>query len=147
MESPSNESRGPSWLDDCGDTRERDRRNYRRVVTLALAYFLCIAAVRLTVRTGLVASGPPGWALGLVPAAVAVFVFMAYARFLREADELQRLIHLSALAAGFGGGFFGSVGLQLLERTGAVLPRFVDVSAIMMVFYLVGFLVARRRYV
>jgi hypothetical protein len=75
-----------------------------------------------------------------------VIVVLRYVRFLREADELLRQIHLDALAVGFGGGFVFITTYRLLERAGAHRLDINDSLLVMIVCWLVGMWRARRRY-
>ena len=81
--------------------------------------------------------------VAIVLSVVAVGFFI---RFILRADELLRKIQLEALAIGFGGGFVATFALDLAEKVGF---ESFDISAplmAMVVCWVVGFLVATRRY-
>ena len=71
---------------------------------------------------------------------------LEFVRFLRAADELQRVIQLQALALGFGGGFFFICGYSLFEPLGAPPSQSADIVVIMPLLYVVGVLNGARRY-
>ena len=75
---------------------------------------------------------------------------LAFRRFLREADELQRRIQLEALALGFGAAVVGAAAYRLLERAGATdVSDVSDVSDVIMILavgYSVGVIAGQRRY-
>jgi hypothetical protein len=68
------------------------------------------------------------WVLALVPALPAFLTIMAYRKFLREADEMIRHIHITGLAVGCGAAFFVSLGLQVPLSYGDPFP-YKDVLA------------------
>ncbi|MDY7091498.1 MAG: hypothetical protein SX243_00855 [Acidobacteriota bacterium] len=102
-------------------------------------------ASQLTKR-GVVTEGPLAWLLAALPFLFGAGVMLAYARYLRETDELQRLIQLQALALGWGGTFFVIGGYEVLERLGAPVGEFDDATMVMAVFYVLGTVLAWRRY-
>jgi len=107
----------------CGGT-PIDRRNNWRIVawTLAWAVGLTVASFTLKGRIFHVAAGSlSSWVLALVPVVLFVGVLAAYLRFLRQTDELQRLIQLQALAVGFGAGILLLMHWELFELVG--LPQ------------------------
>jgi len=98
-----------------------DKRNNGRIVgwTAAWAVGLTFASQTLKGRILDVAPGSwRSWAIALVPVALFVGVLGAYLRFLRETDELQRLIQLQALAVGFGAGVLLLIHWELFELVG-----------------------------
>ena len=125
----------------CSDMTPRDRRNPRRAV-LALAAW---AATYILV-SALVVSGAAGAALvvlSVVPALAAVHL---YARYIREADELLRVIELQGLAAAAGAGFVAAPVVWLLGHAGVDISG-VDLTLLVMsAAYAVGFLRIRRQY-
>ncbi len=65
-------------------------------------------------------------------------MLFVYGRFLRQTDELARLIQLEALALGFGGTFFALCAYSVFQRLGAPLLDLKDVPTVMVVFYFLG---------
>jgi len=106
----------------------------------------CFALSTWLIREETVAAGPVGWAVAILPNAVAVAAILAYGRYLREADELQRKIQLQALALGFGVGLFFGFGYRLFESLGAPPADVSDASVVIAFFYFVGLWLGRRRY-
>ena len=126
---------------------ERDRRNQWRFVWLSLAWAIAWVVASITIKHEWVGKGPAQLIIALLPTILGVGMLLAYAKFLREADELQRKIQLDALALGFGSGLVGSVLYRLLERAGFVAATDVsDAIIIMIVGYIAGILIGQRRY-
>ncbi len=73
--------------------------------------------------------------LGLAAATAAVLVglVLAFARFIRESDELNRQIHLRGLAVGFALGFLVALVGEALEKAAVVDRLQVDVVALVMI--------------
>ena len=63
-----------------------------------------------------------------------------------DCDELERKIHVEALALGFGVGAVWMMGWRLFERAGAPLLDVNDGLLVMLIAYGVGVALARRRY-
>jgi drug/metabolite transporter (DMT)-like permease len=139
-----NDDKAPSLLS-CPDTTPRDRRNQLRIAGGCLAWAVLYVGSMLLIKQELLPAGPIRWAVAALPSVAAVFLLAAYARFLREADELQRLIQLQALALGFGGGYFAITGYQLFERLGAPEAN-GDIAIVMPFLYVVGLLIGWKRY-
>ena len=62
------------------------------------------------------------------------------------ADELQRVIHLEALALGFGGGAIAVCGYRLFERLGAPSADISDAALALAIFYSIGLVRGSWRY-
>jgi hypothetical protein len=116
-------------------------------VLLALAAWaaLFVAASQL-IKRDLLPAGAIPWVVAALPTVAGAFVILAYARFLREADELQRTVQLRALALGFGGGWFVMTGYRIFERLGAPPADGADFTLALAVCYSIGILLGWRRY-
>ncbi len=128
------------------DVTPRDRRNNMRMLTMLLAWAVLFLGATWLVESDRIAAAPLRWALAAVPAIAGLAALMAFARLIREADELQRMIQLQALAVGFGGTWFVLTAYGLFERVGAPPIDASDYTVAMSVFYVIGILVGRRRY-
>ena len=135
-----------SFLAHCGSTTARDRRNEMRYLITSMAWAICFMGGMFLIKFGLVPAGPVSWAVAALPSAAAVLLLKAYLRFLREADEFQRVIQLQALAIGFGGSFFAICGYSLFVPLGAPAVDGVTMLAVMPLFYIIGVLIGRRQY-
>lgn len=114
---------------------------------MCLVWALSLTGGTYLIKSDLLPTGGPiSWAVAALPSVVAVFVLIEYVRFLREADELHRLIQLDALAFGFGGGFFVIVGYLQFEKFSAPTVSCTDLLAVMPLLYVVGTLMGWRRY-
>lgn len=74
-------------------------------------------------------------------------VIVTYMKFLKELDEMQQKIQLSALALAMGVGLVGSVSYSLLIKAGQVASP--DISVVIMLLgggYMAGIVVGRSRY-
>ena len=90
--------------------------------------------------------GAAPWLVAALPAALSVAMFVAYLRFVQQADELVRRVQLESLAVGFGAGVLLAVGYPLFAAAGA--PP-LDVSAaavVMMLAWAIDQITASARY-
>lgn len=123
-------------------------RGDRTLLVVGVAWLLAYAVARgVLERPALPASARLAAALLPVPLFAAFLV--RFVRSLRGADELERRIHLEALAVAFPLTILLLQTLGLLER--AVGLKFEDWSyghvwAYLPLFYLLGLAVSRRRY-
>ena len=130
----------------CGDTTPQDRRNLIRMLWTLAAWAVCFLGVTLSIKRELLPAGPISWAAATLPPILAVLAVIAYSRYLSEADELQRMIHLRALALGFAAGWIVLSGYPLFERLGAPAADSGDFNFILALFYSIGILIGWRRY-
>jgi len=87
------------------------------------------------------------WVLVILPILIGLIAVRAYVKFLLEADELIKKMHLEALAFGCGAGLIVGTGFGLF---GQLLGRNEDAGAYMWIAILAGFSIglyrASRRY-
>lgn len=133
-----------AWL--CGDTTPRDWPNMRRLLWLMFAWAVTFAGGAQLVRREIMPTGAIAWIAAAIPMVLAVFVLIAFGRFLRETDELNRRIQLQALALGFGGGWFAMAGYRVFELLGAPAIDMGGVVLVMTLLYAIGGVVGRIRY-
>jgi hypothetical protein len=91
----------------------------------------------------------PAWrlALALAPVASWVFALTAYSRLIQRLDELQRRIHLEALAFAFSGLAVAMIACEYLRKAGFITTLKPDyVLLMMMVLWPLGYVIAWRRY-
>lgn len=141
-----NEIQPESFWARCGGSSPSDRRNLKRVMWPFGLWAIGSVSVLTSIKLGLLTAGPISWVLATLPLVAAAFVLAAYGRFLRETDEMQRVIQLESLALGFGGTFFSAAGYRLFERLGAPRADIGDLTIVMGFFYVVGSALAWRRY-
>lgn len=92
---------------------------------------------------------PPGWpryAVAALHTVLGLLTLASYIAFLRSSDELERKIHVEALALGFGVGAVWMMAWRLLERAGAPQLDVNDGLLVMFLAYAAGVAAARRRY-
>lgn len=138
--------RGGGWWTSCPGMRPGDRHNSLAFNWWLFGWMASWVGASIVFRQGLVASGVGVYAVALAPNLLGLFAVAAFVRFIREADELLRKIHLEGLAWGFGIGALFMVGYRLLERTGAPKLDISDGMVAMFVAYAVATIVAARRY-
>ena len=138
-------SHGPFWAR-CMGTTPRDRRNLRQLMWLYLTWAILFTGVSQLIKRDLLPAGAVPWVVAALPSIVGIFVLVAYGRFLREADELQRVIHLEALALGFGGGWIAICGYRIFERLGAPTADIADATVALAIFYAIGMVRGSWRY-
>ena len=142
------ETRTTIWqkLASCATERPEDRRNnWIATGLLAIWAFTYVLASAL-IRGDRIQEGLPTYAVALVPIVLSMVAVAAYMRFVLRADELLRKMSLEAFSFGFAGGFVATFALDLAEKAG--FGPF-DISTPMLAMaacWILGFLVAARRY-
>ncbi len=131
------------WWADC---TPHDWRNLRRFMLVGAAWVVTFVGGSWLLRGGLADGGFIAWIVAALPAPAAVLAVLAYGRYLRETDEFQRMIHLQALALGFGGGWLALAGWRLFELAGAPRLDRGDVLLVASIVFTVALLLGRRRY-
>lgn len=141
---PERETRPSAWA--CLSlATPRDRRNMRRVNLALLAWAVAFVGGTALVRFGAVEGVVP-WVIASAAFLMAILAIRRYVTFLREADELLRLVQLEGLALGFGSGFVFMTTWRLLERAGAPRLDVADPLLVMVLFFALGQYFAARRY-
>jgi hypothetical protein len=106
---------------------------------------LFTGAMRI-LKSDVVTGKPIAWLIAALPSVAAVWMLVAYTRYLRQMDELERLIQLEAMGWGFGGGFFAICGYLLIEPLGAPAIDAATFAVILPVLFALGMLAGRWRY-
>jgi L-asparagine transporter-like permease len=91
----------------------------------------------------------PALRLALVLAIVTVWIFtlISYFRLIQQLDELQKRIHLEALAFAFSGQAVAIIACEYLRKAGFITALKPDyVLTMMMILWPLGFVIAWRRY-
>ena len=138
------ETRGSSILT-C-DTTPRDRRNLYLYLGTCVLWAIVLTAATRAIKGGLVVAGPAGWLVAALPTVAALVVIRTYLRYLRDTDELQRLIHLRATGVGFASAWVALCGYPLFERLGAKALDASDYVVILAVVYSIAVIVGSLRY-
>ena len=114
----------------------------------ASAWILTYFGARLLLK-GLVTGTWPRVAVALAPIVPFGFLLLLIIRGIRGMDELERRIQLEALAVAFPLTFLLIMTLGLLELAVRLKPEdwsYRHIWPFMFLFYLVGLIVAKRRY-
>lgn len=128
-----------------------DRRNQIRFLVWMFVwmagYTLAAQALKHDLGgLGLQAGTVRAHVVALLPNVLAVGAFHAYVRFLRMADELTRLVQLQGMAVAFGATVLFLFNWELLEKAGAPALDPSDAVLVPMLAWVVGMLIAARRY-
>ncbi len=134
------------YLATCRTLPERDRKNARTANWILAVWAVSLLGALMALDRGLIPEGPLTVAAVVVPTLLATLGALAFARFLRHADELHRKIQYEALAVGFGAGFVANFALELAEQAGWGTFDAGDPFFVMVLFYMVGVVAATRRY-
>jgi len=94
----------------------RDQRNLSWVAIAQIVWMACLIANGTTFTR--LYTDPVRVLVAWLPLAVGAVLIWSYVRFIRQADDLQKLIQLSALAIGFGVSAVFSLAYPPLERLG-----------------------------
>ena len=135
-------------LPDCQPSLSKEERARwtRRLLMLSVGVALAIVAAAWVGRQ-LPLRSPGRIALALLQGAATAVLVVAMVRPMRQYDELQRRIHLEALALAFAGtailgttyGFLVNAGLPDIDWADWIWPG-------MVVLWVVGLVIANRRY-
>jgi hypothetical protein len=136
----------PSALIACLAEERHQRGTHLRVAAAFVGWAICFAGARWLTRDDEVLSGAVRWMVATVPAIAGVLLLVAYTRYLREIDELQRTIQLQAMAFGFGGGFLAICAYATFVPLGAPRVDHLDLLAMMPVLYSLAVVVNTVRY-
>lgn len=124
-----------------------DRRNQQRVLIWLFVWTVSWVIANIMIKEGVVTANLGSLAIAVSPTLLGVVMMLAYWKFIREADELQRKIQLEGLAIGFGVGLVGGFTMHLLVLAGFLGS--IDLSglaAFMMIVYAIAVVVGERRY-
>jgi hypothetical protein len=132
----------------CGDLTAIDRRNLWRFQGWAAAWAVVFTASALLIRRWpqLVPGLPVRVALIALTIALGVAMVLAFIRFLRDADELVRKIHLESLAIAFGATVVFVTTWRLVERAGGPHADVDDSLLVMMGAWVIAQIFAARSY-
>jgi hypothetical protein len=114
-------------------------------MSLALLMGLVVGVSTLLERFEL--GVPARYGLAVLPVAAYAWCIASYVGLVRRADELQRRIHLEALAVAFPTTAIAVFASEYLRKAGAIAQVKPDyVLMLMLVLWAVGFFIAWRRY-
>lgn len=130
----------------CEDLRPADRANANRFAISTLVAAVAYVLGSFLLRKGLLGTGAPAIAFALLCMVPALGAVRAYRRFLREADELVRHIHLQGLGYGLAASLIFSMGWRLLELAGAPRLDISDGVVVTALAWSLGQVLARRKY-
>ena len=131
---PSEEVERRSWLAAClaPNTSRRDVHNSRRFAAWMIAWALSTMLPSL-LRVPKGEATPMAVALALLTFGLFVGAAWSMVRFVRETDELNRLIQLRSIAVAFTAGLATVIGGELLVDLGVVAAVGLDTVATVMI--------------
>ena len=124
--------------------KEFQRRYIWETVVVILAYAVILAISRHVLRLHWPA--PQRYLLAITPIVPLLFLPPIFLRLFRSIDELRQRIHLEAFAFTFAASAIVTFGYGLLQGEGMPKLTWVWVYPVMWVFWLIGLVLARRRY-
>lgn len=142
----SKTERAPWMLGMCGDYTERDQQNVQRFIAAVLGWSVAFAVATFLLRYNRDSLGVLAYAVAVIPTLLGMVAISAYVKFVRDADELVRRVHLEALAVGFGVGMLFMMGYRLFERVGAPKLDMNDPLLVMTFAWTAWQIIAARRY-
>jgi membrane-associated HD superfamily phosphohydrolase len=121
-------------------------RQYVKEFSLAMVAYMVIVIVSVTLIN--ISPSNAWWRvpLALTPIIPAIFVMIAYMRFVGRIDELQRRIQFEGLAFGFGAAGILTFSYGLLENVGFPHISWLFVFPLMIALWGIGLAFATRRY-
>jgi hypothetical protein len=132
----------------CSGLTAADRRNLWQLQIWGGAWALCfVASVLLLRRWPELVPGTAGRvALVTLTTALGVAMVVAFARYLRDADELVRKIQLEALAIAFGAAIVIITSWRVVEKAGGPQVDSSDLLLPIILVWVVAQLLVARRY-
>lgn len=130
----------------CTQMTAADRRNSWRAIGWLFVWMVSFLSVAFAIRTEALPAGLWTYLAIAGSTVLGVVTVLAYVRFVRQADELQRKIQLEALALGFAGGFVAQFAFSLIERAGIMEVDIGDPFLVMCICFAVGLFLGARRY-
>jgi hypothetical protein len=121
-------------------------KQYLRELLGSIAAYVVVLVISTQLLTNNIGGAALRPLVAFLPMLPAVLVIAAIIRHLRRIDELEQRIQLEALALAFMGTAFLTFSYGFLEIVGFPHISWFAVWPIMAVLWLLGVLVARRRY-
>lgn len=130
----------------CSSGTRQDVQNQLRFVAWCAGWGIFFLTSNWVLKSDYEFSAPVAWFIAFIPSVFGIGAVLAYMKFLRMADELMRKIQLEGLAVGFGVGLIFGLGYQVLEKAGAPHLEIDDLALVLMGGWMLGQVVATRRY-
>lgn len=122
------------------------KNGFGGVLIPLIALFLSMFVVSWLLETQVMGRGLR-LALVALPVTAWAFCLLGYYRLIQRLDELQRRIHLEALAFAFSTLAVAIIACEYLRKAGFITALKPDyVLAMMMVLWPIGFVISWRRY-
>lgn len=131
----------------CANLPARDVKNANAVNLWAFVWAVSLAVIALISKYEWYSAALPITIAFVVSAGLGVCMLLAFKRFLKELDEMERKIQLDALALSVGITLVVFGGYSVLEKAG-LAPELDAASLIMLMAltYIAGIIVGRIRY-
>lgn len=121
-------------------------RSYHSEMAVAMLAYAVVLVVSLLALRSMAPDAPWRWLVSLAPMLPSLLVLRAVLRQARRLDELQLRVQFEAIGFAFAGTALLTFGYGFLENVGLPrLPMFT-IWPLMAVLWIVGGLIAARRY-
>jgi hypothetical protein len=130
---------------DMEDRMEANQKRYLKEIGSSMAAYTAMVAVSIWLLKGH-ADSPLRYIFAVLPLIPSAFAIWAAIRFFRGLDELQRRIQFEAIAFSFLGTCLFSLNWGVLERFGLPDAGVLLISLLLFGLYILGILIACRRY-
>jgi len=131
----------------CKNLPARDLKNANRVNLWAIAWAASLAIISFISKYEWYSGTWPTFLACVFSSGIGVGMYLAYKRFLKELDELERKIQLDALASSVGVTLVVFGGYSILDKAGLTPElRASSLIALMALTYMAGIIVGRVRY-
>ena len=121
-------------------------RQYVREFGIAMVAYVVAVIVSITIIENSPVSALWRVPLALLPVIPAIFGVIAYMRFVRQMDELQRRIQFEGIAFSFGVAGILTFSYGFLENIGFPHISLMWIFPFMIVLWGIGLAIAARRY-
>jgi hypothetical protein len=122
------------------------RAYLRRFVIAGVAYTALVSITAVILRQDFPESMVVRALISVLPVLPVMYGMVAYLRFLRGIDELQRRIHLEGVGFSLAMTSIITLTLGFLERVGIETLSMIWVMPLIIVLWSIGLAVANRRY-
>jgi hypothetical protein len=124
---------------------DANQRRYLKEIGGSMAAYTAMVAVAIWLLQGH-ADSPLRYVFAVLPLIPSAFAIWAAIRFFRGLDELQRRIQFEAIAFSFLGTRLFSLNWGVLQRFGLPDAGVLWISLLLFGLYIIGILIACRRY-
>jgi cyanate permease len=131
----------------CKNLPARDLKNANRVNLWAIAWAASLAIISFISKYDWYSANLPITMAFVFSSGIGVGMILAYKRFLKELDEMERKIQLDALASSVGVTLVAFGGYSILAKAGSAPDlKASSLIVLMALTYMAGIIIGRIRY-